>query len=168
MKSPLKSDTLLYRKHSNVYFTLNKRSLNCTAPLIHVFFSNNCYILYNLWLVEYTEVEPWIQRANCKVTLEFSTMQKLSVPSPTWFKGQMYFSLYKFRKEKKAKFHDSKNKLCTYLSEWLKPHFICFYFLFLSAIVFSMVVKFSILYSFHSIFPVKALLCYTNNNIIYI
>ena len=39
--------------------------------------------------------EPGIQRnSGCKVTLGFSTAQRVGALTPTLFKGQLYFSLF--------------------------------------------------------------------------
>lgn len=43
-----------------------------------------------VWLVEPLGREPWIRRASCKVTCEFSTAQGVFAPNPLLFRGQLY------------------------------------------------------------------------------
>lgn len=45
--------------------------------------------LHDSQLVESAKVEPWMWRANCKVTCGFLTVWGLGTPAPASFKGQL-------------------------------------------------------------------------------
>ena len=65
--------------------------LNCSGTVIH-----RCFSVVNTTatlLVHSEDVEPWIRRAACQVTLGFSTVHG-SVPLTTMlFKGQLYMGI---------------------------------------------------------------------------
>lgn len=41
-------------------------------------------------MAEFSDVEPQVQSADCKVIPRYSTLQGLAPLTPTLFKGQMY------------------------------------------------------------------------------
>lgn len=52
------------------------------GPHIRIFFNSiNTIVLYNLWLVESEDAEPWIWRVDCKVIQGFSTILEVSIPN---------------------------------------------------------------------------------------
>lgn len=59
-------------------------------PYTQIFVNEYCTIvLHNSKLVESPDVELWIRRANCKVTLRLLTTWWLSAPNVALFKGQL-------------------------------------------------------------------------------
>ena len=57
--------------------------------------------LHNLQLVESTDEEPWIWRANSKVICQFTTAWRIGIPA--WvFKGQLYKEFIQFIHKKQT------------------------------------------------------------------
>ncbi|XP_057599857.1 BRCA1-associated protein [Hippopotamus amphibius kiboko] len=54
-------------------------------------------VLQDSQVVESTDAEPWIQRADDKVTLGSSTLRRVETPTPTLFKGQINNMKTKFK-----------------------------------------------------------------------
>lgn len=61
--------------------------------------NTTAFTLHYLWLTESTHAEPWIQKADCKLYLDFWLRGGLVAWSATTpllmlFKGQLYFELH--------------------------------------------------------------------------
>ena len=52
------------------------------------------YTIHDPWLVESTDAEPQIQRADCKVISEFLTEKRVYAPIPALLKCQLYMCVY--------------------------------------------------------------------------
>lgn len=70
---------------------LNSMGLNCAGPLICEFLKiNTYYSTQDSCLVEFQDVEPRIQKADCKVVPGFSIAQGVGALTPALFKGHLY------------------------------------------------------------------------------
>ena len=70
--------------HSGLNFytsdSLENTGLNCTGPLMRGFSSVNAYYTTTCFVA--VDAEPWICKADSKVTQRFSTAQRLRTPNP--------------------------------------------------------------------------------------
>lgn len=93
---------------------LNNKGLNYKGLLIcgvlFVFFLFvlvvNITVQHDPKVVESTDSEPWIGRANYKIVLKLSTTWRVSIRYP-WIKGQLYLGI---KELKKIKFKKRKKK----------------------------------------------------------
>lgn len=66
------------------------RVVNGVRPFIHCCFHQVwAAVLNDLWLVESTDVELHVWRADCNVIHGFSTAWMISTPTPVVFEGQL-------------------------------------------------------------------------------
>ena len=67
---------------------MNIMGVNCMGPLVDRFFPYLYYPVYHARLFEFTNGEPWIQRADCKAIQRF--LRDVGTPDlPVLFKDQL-------------------------------------------------------------------------------
>ena len=82
----------------DVQLNFEQSVLNCEGQFIHslfVCFFPSTTVLYNSQLVESTNAELQIRRADCKVTWRLSTVQGFVTLITALFKDQLYVCYYK-------------------------------------------------------------------------
>ena len=75
----------------------NNTGLNCVRPLTCRSFFTKCMAtgLHDLWLVECTDVQPQIHRADSKVIIWLSTALRVRAPNPRFVQGSTVLFFFK-------------------------------------------------------------------------
>ena len=89
-RTPMDTQVPYRNKMAKHSWPLGIMGLNCSGPLIWIFFFPNKYIVEYYRILSWVNPWMWDQKADNKVVTIFLTVQRVSAPTPALFKGPLY------------------------------------------------------------------------------